>query len=427
MRIKLALGTVVLAAVGVGGCHRGPVSDADALQEQFRLARAEGLPTTWQEYAATIKTAKDDENAAPLYRKLTRLKFPSSAEINKVVRDLIFRPSAGAAAAAQAILAKYQAELAIVDQAAALPRCWFNRDWSLGGGVLYPEYEPMRAARLLVLLRSTLATYKGRSADAAHDLQEIMQIGRHVAEDQHEISVLLEISCCAMCAQHLALVEFTRGPNPVYQQEATRILQAFPAFNMQRLHSHDLYETMGFIDMSLSEKGLAQLGLKPGDVAPNEHDPSVVASQPHARVQVVEAERRIREAYGLPAAQRTAPLTVAKHDLQGAVAHFPTAYGLLNELSEGMAWSVEPRIDLADQSLDAGRIRFTALLRAVAVKPIHAKIKTNDLPSPYDGKPIDYSFDGRQITISTRAPAGLFGDKPLKLPSDADLGLSKKR
>jgi|GEM_PF-4731312 len=61
-----------------------------AFQGQLRLARAEGIPTDWEEFKATIPTAKPSENAAPLYRQAgacsgaRRIRMISSSKSNTI-------------------------------------------------------------------------------------------------------------------------------------------------------------------------------------------------------------------------------------------------------------------------------------------------------------------------------------------------------
>ena len=64
------VGVVILAAaiIKITASQMEAAREGAELQEQLRLANAEGIPTTWQEFAATIKPAKPSENAAPLYQ-----------------------------------------------------------------------------------------------------------------------------------------------------------------------------------------------------------------------------------------------------------------------------------------------------------------------------------------------------------------------
>lgn len=68
--IRVLGATALISLVSVGLLFFRAKRDREQLVEQLRLARAEGLPTTWQEYAGQMPPAKPEDNAAPLYRRL---------------------------------------------------------------------------------------------------------------------------------------------------------------------------------------------------------------------------------------------------------------------------------------------------------------------------------------------------------------------
>jgi hypothetical protein len=81
--------------------------DEAAFQAQLRLARAEGIPTNWREFAATIPTATPSENAAALYRALKPhhkdLRSGNKKDTGTVDVQLIFHPSVTSEADASAV------------------------------------------------------------------------------------------------------------------------------------------------------------------------------------------------------------------------------------------------------------------------------------------------------------------------------------
>jgi hypothetical protein len=68
---------------------------------------------------------------------------------------------------------------------------------------------------------------------------------------------------------------------------------------------------------------------------------------------------------------------------------------------------------------------YEALIRALTEKSIPKTIRTSDLKSPFDGKPISYRFDGRQIVISVSTGSTDVVD--LRLPRDDELKPAVKR
>src|SRR5665213_797020 len=154
--------------------------EATEYQEQLNLARSEGLPTTAAEFAATIAPAKPEENAAPLYRELPAA-FKPLGDFPTTEAKLLNDPSAKNLAAAKAVIQNAKACFAIIDEATAKPKCWFNRDWSDGAAVLLPEYASLKEAAKLLAMRGTVAADEGRVGDALKDAAEIIRLSRHAS------------------------------------------------------------------------------------------------------------------------------------------------------------------------------------------------------------------------------------------------------
>jgi hypothetical protein len=57
-------------------------------------------------------------------------------------------------------------------------------------------------------------------------------------------------------------------------------------------------------------------------------------------------------------------------------------------------------------SWKSAMLEHRCLLRALARPRIPTKLDTSDLTSPYDGKPLTYSSDGKQIRIEISAGLG---------------------
>ena len=133
-KLWLCLGLVVILLVGGFFVRRHLMAAADdrASQDQLRLAREEGIPTSAAEFAATIRSATPSENAAPLYRRLREARLPASEKRipSEVSQMLTFAPSPTALKDADDLLTEEATQLATVDLGTKLSRCWFNRDWA---------------------------------------------------------------------------------------------------------------------------------------------------------------------------------------------------------------------------------------------------------------------------------------------------------
>lgn len=68
---------------------------------------------------------------------------------------------------------------------------------------------------------------------------------------------------------------------------------------------------------------------------------------------------------------------------------------------------------------EARRQQFVALSRALQPKVIPRSIKTEDLLSPFDGKQLRYSYDGKQIVIGVSRPDEDPRWIQMKIPPDA--------
>ena len=68
---------------------------------------------------------------------------------------------------------------------------------------------------------------------------------------------------------------------------------------------------------------------------------------------------------------------------------------------------------------EAGRQTYVALARALNTHPIPTTIRTDDLLSPFDGKPLSYKYNGKEIVIQVSGKPGPGGKSPvLKIPPD---------
>jgi hypothetical protein len=73
-----------------------------------------------------------------------------------------------------------------------------------------------------------------------------------------------------------------------------------------------------------------------------------------------------------------------------------------------------------EKTWSARKLARVAAVRALCGATIPKSIQTNDLLSPYTGKPLTYSFDGKQIAISVAVidPEGATIPQTLKIPPD---------
>ena len=403
--------------------HLSASADKADLDHELDVARKEGLPTTWREYAALIKSAKPEENAAPFYRKLIRLS-KDKANLSKLDSDLLLRPSAEHVALATSELAAQSEAIAAIDQAARLPRCWFNRDWSKGLAVLMPEYAWMKAGGRLVALRGSLAASDGHPAEAIKNVQELFHVAKHAGEEGTEISFLIQDSIFVIGIRHLALWFFIHPSESSYRKALDDALNSWPKPDLRRLHRSDLLELREVLEDSTTEKGRKDLGLKEEDIPKMEPFVPLIVSRPKANIKLARAMRQIWEALGDSPGNRLWRIDAGWNDLLPAMAAYPTGSDIYMKLTD--SGGRDHFRSLYDQVWACRRLSYLALARALSGTSTPKHIDTEGLLSPFDGKPVDYSFDGHQITINVSSPDKSIDIPTLKFPSESELAPDKR-
>ena len=388
-------GSVVLIVIGVALQYRIRASrDELDLQEQLRLARAEGLPTNAVEFMATIEPASPAENAAPLYRHLKPL-LRQIGDTQAITNAFLRHPTSTNLFTARRLLTKAKPALDIIDQAAALPRCWFDRNWSEGLATLLPEYADMKAASRLLALRGSIAAADSNEAGALSNGQEILQISKHSGEEGTELSALVSEAIYLIDLHALADWCVLYPTIGAYRGALEKALKAQPRPNLRRETRDRLWNVLSIIDLSLTKGGRRDLGLKEDDVPVGPNLFSVILSQAKARTAIVHAERDYWATLKLPHDQRGPRLEDAKTREGMNLLAFPVAAQIHYQLGVG-----DDHVQDREPDWQARQLEYTAVLRALPSGAVARSIKTSDLKSPYDGKPLTYRFDGEQIHIT---------------------------
>lgn len=406
-------------AIGVVVTRAHSAEDERALQEQIRLARAEGLPTNWREYAATIKTAAPAENAASLYRQL-RGKFAKGDPV-QLNAELLFQPGGKSRPAAGAFLEKNKEALDLVDKATGLPRCWFDRDWSQASAVLLPEYGYMKGAARIVSVRASFKACQGDPNSALGDVERLFAMARHVREEPSIISHVTGMAIYSMGLRDLAYWTFLFRDEPRYRLALGRAIDDMPRPDLKAETSDNLFMVLDLVDSSLTPAGRRHLGVREDDVPAFAKLVPRFANQARARAAVVEAERDYRLAMGYKTAQRKTRADSAREKLDSALQSFPVAASLY----EALFGTEDPAV-VRMQMFESSRLEWIAVWRALKNPSIPRSIKTSDLLSPFDGKPLTYSFDGKQIVVTVSGGSGETKPTPLKIPPDRVPGKSSK-
>lgn len=388
----LAVGTVVGAL---------QIRDAQVnaeYRESLAAAWKEGLPTTVEQFKILLPDVAEKDNAAPYYSQLKRITPPKSYDA-RTERAIFSNPSPADIASAKAALSLYAREIALVRKATKLPGCRFDRKWEDGAAVLLPEFAQMKSVAKMLTVRGAMIAGTD-PAGAIEETRTIRKMADHARQEPLEISQLVGTSLDRIALLALARWAYRYPQIPAYRKEIERIVASLPAPNLKKHHASCLVEVLSLIEICESREGLVKLGLKDDDIRELRGQRSIVPSlQPKAigRARIVNGMRMRWESLEKPLQELTAAREKADSEVDQGLRSFPIAAEIYRKLTAGGGADAD-----WIRSVQADRIKYTAFVRAMAAGRPAKSIETKDLLSPYDGKPIDYSFDGKQMVIDAR-------------------------
>ena len=424
----LAGGVAVLVVIGLSMFALLKVRayrDRQELDHELDLAHQEGIPITWKDYAGGIPTAKPEENAAPFYKSLSGLRPKGKEDPTQLDVDLYRNPGPSTIEAAKRELTKQSRFIAAVDQAAKLPRCWFNRDWNKGLAVLMPEYSDMKSGTKWIALRGSIAAAQGDSASAIRDIDEVFAVGKHASEEGTLISILVGEAIDGIGLHHLALWAFTHRDHPEYLLSFKAHLKDWQIPNTALVNRGTLLELRDVLEMSTTPQGRRDLGLKDSDISPAENFFPLIVSRSKADIKIARGMRQICEAYRLPPKDRIGKIDAAWKTVLPSLVAYPTGSDIYMRLSAGQDGSNESTdhsIVLADVVAAARKQAYEALVPVLERQSIPKSLTLPQFASPFDGTPATVQFDGKQITVTVSISDKKIDIYPLKLPSDKELG-----
>lgn len=370
------IGILVLAGSAFGGfVVARQIADREGeaeFQEQLRLARLEGLPTSVAEYEATLPKVSPEDNAAPIYLKLARL---NSDWENGLPRDhaLFAAPTQEDLDRVKRALEKAEPALDLIQQAVQRPKCLFDQKTTKGRGEL-------KSAANVLLLRGRLSAAEGDHASALADAGAILRIASHV-DDQSDFLSHMVGDAIRQNGLHFMATMAVRFPDQAaYRQVLGDVVAAYKVRRLKTMLRGELVEILGVIEDYETE----------GSNAKGRKSTTHVASQTKANV--VKALRKRWAAFDAPEASQHDLTRQAGQDLVKAFKDVPK----LAEAYDGVFGFGELEIPKKDL---CRRVAYQALLRALEYPTLPKAIKTDDLLSPYDKKPVTYKYEKGRILI----------------------------
>jgi hypothetical protein len=247
-------------------------------------------------------------------------------------------------------------------------------------------------------------------------VREVFRIARHSEQEGTAESSAVSEDIFTVGIRHLAIWAYVFRDRAIYREALAGAIHAWPSIKMQEMHRGDLVEVLRVADLSTSPEGRTALGLKVDQGQSSEWLIPLLSNRLRAKVKMVEAERKIWAAFGMQAGKRMPALKSASDELSDALSAFPS--GKIAYFWIGQNAVNSPNVD---EDWESRRLCFGAILRALSVNPIAQAIKTIDLRSPFDQKPISYRFDGRQMKITVSCPDLSIDLPPMLFPNRPEL------
>lgn len=392
--VLMAFGAMAVLALAMVSLNAVRADQGRAeLNEQLRLARTEGLPTTWEEFAATLPRPAPDQNAAPIYQQLHEFyarKGHAGPKATTLAQDAIFGEAVWNQSEGAAFVESFAHVMKLADEA--------NR---------FPDYRPDRRPSVFLLdrcaldmrdlgrlysLRGSVAARKGDPVRAIADAHRVFRVARHMGQIPEMLARMLGQTTYRQGVLDLAYWAFTHPDRPEYAVELHRAVANFPDLDLRMDFAGDLLACLDLFDTSMTPRGRQSLGLKDTSVSPMEILLRATTSENKAKAKIVKAEREFWAALPNGTPNQSAKIAAARSHLADALAAYPTASQVILMLLP----NANNRLETWPQT----KLELTALDRAFSGGRIQRTIRTNDLISPFDGKPLRYHYDGKQMTIS---------------------------
>ena len=378
-------------------------------EHQLQLARDAGMPTSPAELKATVPPVEVDENAAPDYLNLARLRVQGHDRLQDLARRCVNNPDAPTVAEAKRLLAENAQVLELLAHGADKRHCWFDRDWSQGYAMLLPELAHLKEGTRLTLLRGSIAAHEGRPDEAIAEARKAFQIARHLREEPISVSHLVGRLLESMALQHLAYWSFAHRSSSIYLKELKSDLQSMTPPDLKTERRADLTNLLLLVDWSRTEEGRKKIGFKESDIPPGAKLLPLLQSESEGRIKLVEGVRKRWEALGAPADNMQSLTEEGDELVMSGLFSFPAASGFIESAGEE-----SPVEELKD--FRARKMLFEIASRALSAETVPTSNPAPSLVSPLDGKPVRYQFDGTHILINAGKDSPDKEDLTLKIP-----------
>lgn len=248
-----------------------------------------------------------------------------------------------------------------------------------------------------MMLRGALYDASGDVQSALREARRMLVMANHAREEPTGIAQMVSLAIYRTHVSYLADLAAAHRDEQTYRSELAKSIRQWPTINRKLERREHLFDLLIFIDQCATPQGLREkVGLREDQMPSGPAVPiaNLFLNKTRARTSIVKAERAYWKALELPVSQRQEALDEATLQQNMALFAFPTASSIWGALS-----GEEDTSDTREKTLAATRLMYVAALRALDGKTPPRKLDTNDLLSPFDGKPLSYSYDGRRMRM----------------------------
>lgn len=208
-----------------------PLIQDPPLQEALAAAKSAGFLITPQELQ--IPLPPEDQNAAPLYLQLNDLYFKSKQITSEddLLMEALANPRASQEqfAAARRLLDEKKEVFTRLHQAVSRPQCVFQKDYTLGPALLFPELKTMRMSARFLLGESALQLHEGKPEDAVRTASLVFHIVNHLLQGRATLHCEVALAVDAMALRTLGAILNAAGDRSTVRTALLQALKERPA------------------------------------------------------------------------------------------------------------------------------------------------------------------------------------------------------
>ena len=401
-------------------CVAGPgLAPPGTLKQEIAAARRAGLPLTPGELARRPPVRAAD-NAAPLYRKLDALLMarPITQEEADIVEGRALKPDASVAdiAAAAAFFARRKDLMDLIHRAAARPDCDFQRDWSLGPSLLFPEFSRLRKAGRLLSCEANVQACRGDVAGAMRTCAAIGKVARHASSDPYLIAHLVDYAIESLGMSRIEAV-LRAHPTEAMARAASAAIACYRTRPVGEAIRGEA--VMAMVCVEMLRKDPASLADLTGDTGSRANG---APARPRLSPAMVDANAAylvwyfhmmagaLRQPY--PVGRRTVSAVQAEVDARTARRDMTTLLGafLLPVFTQAGDQAARAAAQQGALRAMAAALEFRA--RHTALPSTLASCMKAVPTDPFDGKPMRYRVEGKSFVIYSVGPTGKYAGAP---------------